>query len=593
MPTREEIEEIRTRVDILDVVSRYVTVRPSGKNYQAVCPFHPDESPSLTVSPEKGLYHCFGCGEGGDVFRFTMMIERIDFPEAVRRLAAEAGVTLRSAPARSEGHAALRALAERVARYYERCLRGPRGKRAWAYLTGRGLAPETIKRFRLGYAPPDAQHLLNELKGVTAQLMRLGLVREGDRGRWSFFRDRVIFPLTSTQGEVLGFAGRALSDDDPKYLNTRNTPIFTKSRLLYGLAQAREGFKDRGEALLVEGYTDVLMAHQFGFTHAVASMGTAFTAEQAHLLKRFVPHVLIAYDRDVAGRMATLRGMKQLLTAGLEVHVVLLPPGEDPDDLLRRGGREAFEAVLERVVPFPEFYVQALLEAHDARSLRGQEEMISATREFLAGLESAALRAHILKELSGTLDIPVEELLLAMKEMKRPSSAVTIGSIAPRGSWGVEEHLMCLLLQGEYPLERAMRELSPADFQRFSDAMEVLFALYREEGARGRQLLGEWLNRLDAEEQRELRALAMSERRDTDSEKAIAQLLTGQLRLSSLQRRMRALTREIQEAEKRRDHEGVQRLQREQQELSVERQRLLRELGWGAIVPQGGGRSDG
>jgi len=597
MPTREQIEDVRARVNLPEVVSRYVAVRPSGKNFVAVCPFHPDKSPSLTISPEKGLFHCFGCGEGGDVFRFLMRAERIEFPEAVRRLAAEVGVSLRSERGQRGELARLRALIERVAHYYERRLREPIGRRAWDYLQDRGFTAETIERFRLGYAPPSGEDLIKAFKGSEAELRRLGLVVEGRQGRWGFFRRRVIFPVTSAQGGVVGFAGRSLGDEEPKYLNTRNTPLFEKSRLLYGLFWAREALARRREALLVEGYTDVIMAHQHGFTHAVASMGTAFTLEQARLLKRFVPKVLIAYDRDVAGRGATLRGIKQLLRAGLEVGIVLLPSGEDPDGLLRREGSEAFEELLQRAVPFPEFYVQALLEEHEAQSLQGQEQILSEVRTFLAGLASPALRAQILKELSGSLDIPLEDLWVGMKG--RSPAAIMGEKSSGRQSWGVEEHLMYLLLQGELPIERAMRELSPADFRRFSQAVESLFELYREkggpkrlEGARSSPFLNEWLSGLDPEDQKELRRLALSERRDGDSERAIAQLI-GRLRLEGVERRLKVLKREIREAERQNDQRALRRLQQEQQEHQRQRQKLLQQLGWGSIATKGGGRVDG
>lgn len=595
MATREEIEQIRTRVDILDVISRYVTVRPSGKNHVAICPFHADKAPSLTISAEKGLFHCFGCGEGGDVFRFLMRIERLEFPEAVSRLAAQAGVALTSEHKNIEGLTQLRELAERVARHYERRLKEPVGRRAWDYLQERGLTPETMAHFRLGYAPPGGEDLLKAFRGSQEALSHLGVLMEGERGRWSFFRDRVIFPVLSSQGEVVGFAGRTLDDEEPKYLNTKNTPLFEKSRLLYGLPWARGAFTQHGEALLVEGYIDVMMSHQHGFTHAVASMGTAFTAEQARLLKRYVSRVLIAYDRDVAGRAATLRGMKQLLRAGLEVSIVLLPTGEDPDELLRREGREAFQALLHQAVPFPEFYVQALLEEHSARSLGGQEQILAATRAFLADLTSPALRAQILKELSASLDIPMEDLLMGMKG--RQTSAIIASGAPERQSWGVEEHLIHLMLQGEYSIERAMRELTPQDFPRFSRAIEALFALCREEanpsacltGAQGPQFLNEWLSRLDPEDQQKLRELAVSERRDADSEKAIAQL-RGQLRLASVERRLTALEREIKASQKRQDNAANRRWQQEQQELVKERRQLLRQMGWGASTAKGGGR---
>ncbi|MFB6286431.1 MAG: DNA primase [Candidatus Bipolaricaulia bacterium] len=596
MPTRDEIETIRSRINIVDVVARYVAVRASGNNYLALCPFHPDESPSMTVSADKGLFHCFGCGAGGDVYTFLSKIENVEFPDAVRRLADEAGIRLTESREQSQETGGLRQLAERVCQFYERQLRSDGGAQARAYLAERGITDETMSRFRLGYAPAASGALLNAFRNETEDLAQLSLVRRGQGGRWSFFRDRVIFPLMSTQGEVLSFAGRALEpDDDPKYLNTANTPIFTKSKLLYGLPQARDALRQGEQALLVEGYTDVIMAHQHGFRNAVASMGTSLTKDHAHLLKRYVTSALLAYDRDTAGQTATLRGVKQLLSAGLDVRVVLLPPDGDPDDLLRESGTEAFQEALSQSVPFSEFFVKSLLETHDPRALPGQEAMIAAARDFLSGLDGPALRTQILKELGSALDIPVEDLRGAMERMKGRGATVTM---EPQSSehWGVEEHLMHLLLHGEYSVDRAIHELEPDDFSHYAEAIDVLFKLYREEevpqrfdDAEGQRALTAWLDRLDPQQAERLRALAVSERRDDDSERALTQLLEGQLRLKGIDRRLRTLNARIREAEAQGDREGVDRLQREQQELSIDRQKLLRQLGWGAIASQGGG----
>ncbi len=596
MPTRDEIETIRSRINIVDVISRYVAVRASGSNHLALCPFHPDESPSMTISAEKGLFHCFGCGAGGDVYTFLTRIENVEFPDAVRRLADEAGVRLTETKGEPKRTGGLREIVERVAQFYERNLTSEAGRAARAYLADRGITDETIERFRLGYAPAGSGALLNTFRNQTEELTQLSLVRRGHDGRWAFFRNRVIFPLMSTQGEVLSFAGRALKpDDEPKYLNTANTPVFTKSKLLYGLCQARDALRHEDQALLVEGYTDVIMAHQHGFQNAVASMGTSLTKDHAQLLKRYVKGALLAYDRDAAGQAATLRGVKQLLSVGLDVRVVLLPPDGDPDDLLRQGGAEAFREALSHSVPFSEFFVKSLVETHDPRDLQGQEAIIADTRDFLSGLASPALRTRILKELGSTLDIPVEDLRGAMERMKGRGATVTM---EPRSSehWGVEEHLMHLLLHGEYSVDRAIHELKPDDFSQYSEAIDALFKLYRDEevpqrfdGPEGQRAITAWLDQLDPPQAERLRALAVSERRDDDSERAITQLLEGQLRLKGIDRRLRTLNARIREAEFRGDREGVDRLQREQQELSIERQKLLRQLGWGAIASQGGG----
>ncbi|MFQ6116818.1 MAG: DNA primase, partial [Candidatus Bipolaricaulia bacterium] len=294
MATRTEIELIRERIDMVEVLSRYVALKRSGRNFMGICPFHADQRPSLVVDPERKLFHCFGCGAGGDLFKFVMKIEHLDFGEALERLAEEAGVELsRGGPSRGNG---LRELNERVARYFEENLRSPAGAAARKYLKKRGITPETVEEFRLGYALPGWDNLLKRI-GRAEELAQLGLVVQGKSGYYDRFRDRIIFPLCDTGGRVIGFSGRVFRgegkedraakgsrQDEPKYLNVSNTPLFKKGELVYGLHLARRAGPK--ELVLVEGYTDVIALHQAGFTNAIATMGTALTDSQARLLRR-------------------------------------------------------------------------------------------------------------------------------------------------------------------------------------------------------------------------------------------------------------------------------------------------------------------
>ena len=593
MATREEIDEVRNRADIIEVVSRYVKVRQNGTSATALCPFHDDKSPSMTVSSEKGFFHCFACKAGGDVFKFIMQIEKVDFPEALRRLADQVGVTLSRDGQRTESQDKVRSLGKRVVAYYQNCLNEAGGKRAHDYLINRGLSSEVIEQFQLGYAPNTGEHLLKQFGSEQADLTNLGLLLQNDRGPWSFFRGRVIFPLCSIHGDVLGFAGRVLDKGEPKYLNTRASKLFDKSRLLYGMHLARETMTERGYALLVEGYTDVIMAHQHGFKNAIASMGTAFTSEQARLLKRFVPKVLIAYDRDSSGQAATVRGISQLLTAGLEVQIVELPQGEDPDGLLRKEGAGAFESYLANTRPFTKYYVSRLVENKDTSNWAIQDKIITEAMEFVEDITSFALRSDILKELSGILKIPVEDLELKMKSDKRPAIIEPIDS--EKLSWEVEEHLMALLLQGHIGIDQLRQNLNSSDFQRYSDATDVLYTLSTEEQVNffhdetGKRLLGKWMERLGEDDQSDLRRLALSEVRDKDCERAARQLV-GRLKLTSLAKRLRQLQREIREEEENHNDETVLNLQKQFIECQMERKRLLQELGWGTIIVKGGGR---
>jgi DNA primase len=598
MATDEEKEEIRTRADLVEIISRYVTVHPRGKNYLAICPFHSEKTPSFSISPEKGFFHCFGCGENGDVFQFLMKIEKLDFVDVLQRLATEVGVTLSSEGQNAGESAKLREVAKSVAKFYQAALAEPGGEKALQYLQGRGLTPEMIKRFQLGYALTSGDHLLKKFSKSQDELSKLGLLQENESGKWSFLRGRVIYPLFALQGEVIGFAGRILEQGEPKYLNTKGTSLFEKGRMLYGLHLARDASQQAGHALLVEGYMDVIMAHQHGFSNAVASMGTAFTSDQARLLKRFVPRVLIAYDRDNAGQAATLRGMRQLLSAGLEVEVVLLPKGDDPDSLLRKSGGDSFRRLLNASIPFPDFYVETLLQSHDFNNVSGKEQILMAANEFLEEIRNAAQKSLIVKRISQSLEISDYEL---EKEMRRKVHLQETGAIlntnaSEKSCWEIEEDLMYLLVQGEIEIDQIRKELSPSDFQRFSQATEILFSLSREngiariEGVAGQRFLNEWISKLSEEDQRDIRKLAVSENHHKDSSIALEQLI-GCHHLVKLGNRLHKILQEIRGAEPQGNQESLLMLHREYQECIKERKRLLLELGWGTSNVKGGGRT--
>jgi DNA primase len=616
MATTEELEQIRSRLNLVEIVSQYVAVRPSGANYIACCPFHEDKTPSMTINREKGLFHCFGCGVGGDLFQFVMKIERLSFPEAVARLAAQAGVPLRSRERSGEPdseRAQLLNLNERVAQIYERNLRSPQGKQSMAYLAEeRKLKPETIKRFRLGYALPAWDQLVRTFPNEQTRLQKLGLILPGRSGQsYDRLRARATFPITSVQGEVIGFAGRTLpsGEQEPKYLNIPNTPLFEKGGQLYGLSWALSTLNSRSEAWLVEGYLDVITLHQVGFTGAVASMGTALTAGQAKLLKRYVERVCIIYDRDTAGRTATLRGMRQLLAAGLEVQVALLPPGRDPDSLVRQEGPEVLSAVIAQGEPFHEFYLTTLFEDHDGRGVRGQEEILAEAQRFISGLTSLPLRYQMIRELAARLDLPREEVEQQM--VKGGNSPRIMASTEHRGGGkreperrDAEESLLYFTLQGDLPVRQLMELFTPPDFGRYGEIFAALFDLYREGGeperlseASGSALLQRWLEQLDADNQARLRALSLSERRDADPQRAIIQLLQS-VRLRRAQGRLRALQQQISQAEHSGNRQIVEDLQREQRQLSREQAQLLSEIGWrgNPVRPQltrGGGSRHG
>ncbi|MHB8158578.1 MAG: DNA primase, partial [Desulfocucumaceae bacterium] len=351
------IEDVRIQTDIVGLISEYVRLEKRGRNYTGACPFHQERDPSFTVSPDKQIFYCFGCQAGGNVIKFLMMIESLTFVESVRRLANRAGIYF---PDIDKGGYDKRAAREERAWkangqardfYHSYLLNSPEGSTAREYLAERGLSADIIKTFKIGYAPAAWDALATYMKGHgygPEELMDFGLVA-GDRGKsFDRFRKRVLFPVTNPQGNVVAFGGRILgpSDDQPKYLNTPETPFFNKSKVLFGLELARQSIRTAGYAVIMEGYMDVVAAHQFGISNTLASMGTSLTAEQGKLLIRYTRDVYIAYDADAAGMKAAVRGLDILQQVGCRLRVISMPGGTDPDDFIRENGVEGWNKII-------------------------------------------------------------------------------------------------------------------------------------------------------------------------------------------------------------------------------------------------------
>jgi len=555
MAGRDEIELIRERADMLEIVSRYVNLKKAGKNYIGLCPFHQDKTPSFTVNPDKKLFHCFGCNEGGDIFQFLMKIERIDFSEALARLAAQTGVPIRRE--RASPLQKLKELNERVCVYFQTNLVSPAGQRARDYLKQRGFSQEIIEKFRLGYALARWDDLVKRFSDSLEALETLGLaLRTKDGSPYDRFRDRVIFPIWSPTGEIIGFAGRSLSDEEPKYLNISNTPLFEKGTVLYGLNFARHAARDSQTLVIVEGYTDVISAHQAGIENVVAGMGTALTINQAHLIRRYASRVILAYDCDAAGRAATLRGMANLRNVELDVFVALLPIDHDPDSFVRAHGREAFLQILHRAVPFHEFYLQSLLEDHPVETVVGKEKILQNVREFLPTLASMAVRYEIIRELGRVLNLPEEDVARAVKSGKRVGIMAAPGVGEP--AWGPEEHLLYFVLQRDLPLSQLRAQLDIQDFTRYPEIARVLWELGDE------WTVEQVLDRLSAEDQGVVRRLLLSQPpwRESDRGRAREEAL-ARMRRERVARRLARLREEVRAAEQAGDRERVWQLQEE------------------------------
>lgn len=414
----ELIEEVRSRNDIVDVISGYVHLQKKGANYFGLCPFHNEKSPSFSVSRSKQMYYCFGCGAGGNVFTFLMEYENDTFPEAVKVLADRAGISLPEADESEEAkreqskRSRLLAINKEAAKYFYFQLRAKQGEQGLHYLRKRQLMDETIHRFGLGYANKTADDLVRYLKGkgYSEELIReAGLCNTDEKhGMYDKFWNRVMFPIEDINHRVIGFGGRVMGDGKPKYLNSPETPIFDKSRNLYGLNFARSSRK--GNIILCEGYMDVIAMHQAGFNQAVASLGTAFTLGQAGLLKRYTKEVLLSYDSDGAGVKAALRAIGILKEAGLTGRVINLEPYKDPDEFIKNLGAEAFQERIDNAENSFLFEIRMLQREYDLNDPEKKTEFHRAVAKKLCEFPEEVERENYLEAVAEKYHIGFESL---------------------------------------------------------------------------------------------------------------------------------------------------------------------------------------
>ena len=395
------IDELLSRTDIVDIIGRRVPLKKAGRDFQACCPFHDEKTPSFTVSPTKQFYHCFGCGAHGSALSFMMEYDRLSFPEAVEELATSMALEVPREAGFEKGpdHRPLYAILEQAADYYIKQLRKhPQAPKAADYLRGRGLSGEIAVEFRLGYAPPGWDNLLNGLgsDGDDVHLLReAGLINEQDGKRYDRLRDRIIFPIRNTRGRVVGFGGRLLGDGKPKYLNSPETPVFHKGRELYGLYEARQADGHPARLLVVEGYMDVVALAQFGIRNAVATLGTATTSDHLEKLYRATPELVFCFDGDRAGRDAAWKALQTalpLMREGRQARFLFLPEGEDPDSLVRRIGPEAMQAEIRQALPLSEYLFEKLAEQVDMATLDGRARMGELAKPLLERLPAGMFR---------------------------------------------------------------------------------------------------------------------------------------------------------------------------------------------------------
>jgi DNA primase len=461
MPIPEEtIRRVREATDIVEIVSEYVTLKKRGRaNYFGLSPFKDEKTPSFSVHSERQIFHDFSSGEGGNVFTFLMRVEGVTFPEAVRMLAERANIPIdeKDEKKRGETEELYRAneLALKFYRYRLTDLEGDDISFAREYLERRGITGDIAEKFKIGLAPSE----WGEFLGVARRrklsddtLIKAGLARRSEQGRvYDWFRGRLMFPIFNASGKVVAFGGRILKDDpdrpQPKYINTQETPIYHKGRLLYGIPQARDAMRQENQAILVEGYTDCIGMHLGGFTNTIAGLGTALTPEQAMLIRRFAHRVTMVYDADTAGDLAAFRGADILIGKGLEAYVALLPAGEDPDSLIREKGSEAMKEVLDSAKPLVDFKLDFFRRRGQLNTPQGRSEATRSLLETVTQIEDTITQQFVLHDVAEKLGVDEAMLHSELAASQRPAFRAKQVRVAPEEAApkGHEEMLQSLL----------------------------------------------------------------------------------------------------------------------------------------------------
>ena len=542
----ELIEEVRSRNDIVDVISSYVKLQKKGSSYFGLCPFHNEKSPSFSVSREKQMYYCFGCGAGGNVFTFLMEYENYSFQEALKYLADRAGVELpeaeysKEARERADQKAILLEINKVAAQYFYVQLKSPQGAHALSYLKDRGLSDEMIHSFGLGYSNKYSNDLYQYLKskGYRDELIvKAGLVTVDERyGVSDKFWNRVMFPIMDSNSRVIGFGGRVMGDAKPKYLNSPETMIFDKSRNLYGLNRARSSRKPY--FLLCEGYMDVISLHQAGFSNAVASLGTALTPGHASLIKRYVKEVYLTYDSDEAGTKAALRAMPILKDVGITARIIRMEPYKDPDEFIKHLGAEAFEERIHKARNGFMFGLEVLERDYDLTTPEGKTDFMKEAAKRLTQFDEEIERSNYIEAVAKTYHVGFEELrklVLKMavqtglaKQVERPKRLDGKSREKEDGHVKSQKILLTWLIEDEGIFNQIRRYITPDDFtgELYKKVAALLYEQYEGQDVNPARIMNHFT---DEEEHREVASLFHTKIRElttiSEQEKALKETI--------------------------------------------------------------------
>ena len=574
-----EVEEIKDKLDIVDYVGKVVQLKKTGQNYKGLCPFHNEKTPSFIVSQDKQIFHCFGCNEGGDIFAWVMKTDGMEFVEALKKLAADAGVTLTREynPEKSDAREKLFDINEEACAFFEKNMRSDAGKNALAYFKKRKLTDKTIKEFRLGYAS-GGNALLKKLISdgyKKSDLVGAGVAKVKDGKLVDQFRSRVTFPIINTGGRVVGFSARVLGDSLPKYLNTPSTDIYDKSGILYGIYQAKEAMRKQNHTIVVEGNMDVIASHQAGVKNVVASSGTALTERQLDILKKFSPNIKLAFDIDPAGDMATRRAIEKAFAKGINLKIIQIPEGKDAADLVAKDPKKWIEAVKEATYVM-DYLFDKLFTADTQKDILKKKK---ATREFIsfiAKLEDFVEKDHYIKKLADKINVGEDAIRKTLdKQVITKEKEKIEPEKKPKKEGGarekVEIRLLGVALGNEKCHEFLFSNVDTSDFES-AEALELYTKAKKHYNTGKVFSLNKFNKLLEPEEAKNLGVLLVKTELETENldEEEIQEevfYLAKKIKQLNIDSEKAQISQEIKEAEKRKDDKCAKDLVKKMQEL--------------------------
>ncbi len=580
----ETIDTIRQRVNIVDVISQRLSLKKAGKNYRALCPFHREKTPSFMVSDEKQIFHCFGCGAGGDVFTFLMRYENLTFYNALTELAQRVGVTIPRGYNQGEDDKKkdlLYQINQNAAEYFhEKLLSDKVGAPARRYLAKRGILQETIEKYRLGYAPSGWRNLVGhfQTRSVDTKLAEsLGLIiSKKPQGWYDHFRNRVIFPITDINRRVIGFGGRALDDAMPKYLNSPESPIYKKSQSIYGIETAGREIRQLDLAVVVEGYFDLLTLHQNGFTNAVAPLGTALTLDQVRILKRYTRNFVIIFDPDEAGIKAAFRASDSFLEEEIHPKMIKLPQGYDPDSFVTEAGPEALQRTIDGAVPLVEFFISYTMTKGNPETVEGKVKIGRAILPMLEKIQDPLEKKLYEKLLCEKLGLSGEDLVSVLEKKRGVKQRAPLGQVEPKSKPvfpASEEALVEIMLNHSDLIPRVFESGVVEEFES-EDLRQVAAVLKEAFEGKGDVSMSEIISRFSKDLKSQVSLWAFSRKfKEEDLQKTVEDCIR-KVKMRRLKRDRNMITQKIKEVEKTDQINQLEELLREKQNL-IEQERNL------------------